>query len=353
MEKFKCPHCKKEIELSEVTKKQANLLAAQEIQKFKDSHKGDVETAKQEAAKKAKEDQKKLSDKEQKDKDLKIKQLEENKKKDIDAATKKAKESIEATEKAKADEKIKQSNKQSEERETALRLKLERTQKDLKKTQERAAQGLTADQGSSQEITLGNLLKEVFEDTEDEITAYEKGEPGADWLQKVKNKGLEIGRILYESKKTKNFGKDWIDKLQQDMRETKADVGIIFTTAVPREFNPKKGFLQKGNIFICNYNFEKLRTLADLQRKFLERFDLKNKNENKNNKKSALEFLSSADMQNLMGLIQNKMFGLEDIVVRQKKLTKDLEKNHIDFDGLLDEFFGMTSEFGLKKKDKK
>jgi len=58
-------------------------------------------------------------------------------------------------------------------------------------------------------------------------------------------------------------------------------------------------------------------------------------------------------MQNLMGLIQNKMFGLEDIVVRQKKLTKDLEKNHIDFDGLLDEFFGMTSEFGLKKKDKK
>ena len=94
MEKFKCPHCKKEIELSEVTKKQANLLAAQEIQKFKDSHKGDVETAKQEAAKKAKEDQKKLSDKEQKDKDLKIKQLEENKKKDIDAATKKAKRTM-------------------------------------------------------------------------------------------------------------------------------------------------------------------------------------------------------------------------------------------------------------------
>jgi hypothetical protein len=353
MENFKCPHCKKKIELGEVTKKQADLLAAQEIQKFKDSHKIDIETAKQEAAKKAKEDQKKLFDKEQKDKDLRIKQLEENKNKDIDAVVKKVKESTEATEQAKADEKIKQNIKQSEQRENVLKLKLERTQKDLKKTQERVGQGLTADQGSAQEITLGNLLKEVFEDTDDEITAYEKGEPGADWLQKVKNKGLEIGRILYESKKTKSFSKNWINKLQQDMKETKADVGIIFTTAVPREFNPKKGFLQKGNIFICNYNFEKLKTLADLQRKFLERLDLTNKNENKDNKKSALEFLSSADMQNLMGLIQNKMFGLEDIVVRQKKLTRDLEKNHLDFDGLLDEFFGMTSEFGLKKKEKK
>ena len=34
MAKFKCPHCNKEIELSEVTKKQADHLAAQEIQKF-------------------------------------------------------------------------------------------------------------------------------------------------------------------------------------------------------------------------------------------------------------------------------------------------------------------------------
>ena len=42
-------------------------------------------------------------------------------------------------------------------------------------------------------------------DKDDEITAYEKGEPGADWLQKVKNGGVEIGRILYESKKPNPF----------------------------------------------------------------------------------------------------------------------------------------------------
>ena len=110
---------------------------------------------------------------------------------------------------------------QSEQEKNVLKLKIERMQKDIEKAKERGNQGLTADQGSAQEITIGKLLKEVFEDKDDEITAYEKGEPGADWLQKVKNGGVEIGRILYESKKTKSFSKNWIDKLQQDMKETK------------------------------------------------------------------------------------------------------------------------------------
>ncbi len=371
MEKFRCPHCKKEIELGEVAEKRAQSLAAQKEKNFKDLadkrikeadkkaqdqiikerqkleslKKKEIEDNKKNAVLEAKKDFLKV----QKEKDLKIKQLELDKKKDIQAAI----ESAEAVSKAKNDEKLKQEKKQSEQEKNVLKLKIERMQKDIEKAKERGNQGLTADQGSAQEITIGKLLREVFEDKDDEITAYEKGEPGADWLQKVKSGGVEIGRILYESKKTKSFSKNWIDKLQQDMKETKADVGIIFTTAVPKEFNQKKAFLQKGNIFICNYNFEKLRMLAELQRKFLEKYDLMNKNESKDNKKSALEFFSSPDFQNLMGLIQNNMFGFEDIVGKQKKLTRDLEKQYLNFDGYLDEFFAMTAEYGLKKKDKK
>ena len=352
MEKFRCPHCKKEIELGEVAEKRAQSLAAQKEKNFKDL----ADKRIKEADKKAEDNKKNAIDevkkdflKVQKEKDLKIKQLELDKKKDIQAAI----ESAEAVLKAKNNEKSKQEKKQSEQEKNVLKLKIERMQKDIEKAKERGNQGLTADQGSAQEITIGKLLKEIFEDKDDEITSYEKGEPGADWLQKVKNGGVEIGRILYESKKTKSFSKNWIDKLQQDMKETKADVGIIFTTAVPKEFNQKKAFLQKGNIFICNYNFEKLRMLAELQRKFLEKYDLMNKNENKDNKKSALEFFSSPDFQNLMGLIQNNMFGFEDIVGKQKKLTRDLEKQYLNFDGYLDEFFAMTAEYGLKKKDKK
>ena len=55
MEDFKCPHCNKKIELSEVAKKQAKTLAAQEIK-----------AAKKEAEKKANLEAKKILDKERK-----------------------------------------------------------------------------------------------------------------------------------------------------------------------------------------------------------------------------------------------------------------------------------------------
>ena len=41
-------------------------------------------------------------------------------------------------------------------------------------------------------------INHIITDTEDEIIPYETGEPGADWLHKIKEDGLEIGRILYE-----------------------------------------------------------------------------------------------------------------------------------------------------------
>ena len=45
MDKFKCPHCNKEIELSEVAKKQAKTLAAQEIKNAKKEAEKIIESA--------------------------------------------------------------------------------------------------------------------------------------------------------------------------------------------------------------------------------------------------------------------------------------------------------------------
>ena len=41
MQKVKCPHCKKNIELSEVAKEQAKHLAAQEIKQLKAQNQDD------------------------------------------------------------------------------------------------------------------------------------------------------------------------------------------------------------------------------------------------------------------------------------------------------------------------
>ena len=46
MQKVKCPHCKKNIELSEVAKEQAKHLAAQEVKQLKVKNDADIKQAK-------------------------------------------------------------------------------------------------------------------------------------------------------------------------------------------------------------------------------------------------------------------------------------------------------------------
>ena len=224
---------------------------------------------------------------------------------------------------------------------------------DLKKAHERAEQGLTTDQGSAQEIILGEYIKEIFQDTNDQISAYEKGEPGADWLQEVYEKNTSIGKILFESKKTKSFASKWINKLQQDMTDVKADIGIMFTTAIPKELDKKKGYIQKGNIFICSYNFETLKFLALTQRLSLKLLSKYNEDNKGDNKMSAFEFLTSAVVQNKMNSLQTKMFDLGDVVDKQKKLTAKFEKTYLDMDTYLHDLLDMTTVHGLINKKKK
>ena len=364
MQDFRCPHCKKKIDLAKITKKQADLLVSERIKEFKEkqknSQKKELETARYYAAKEAK---KELQDKHKKDeieKNEKIKKLEEDKKKkDKEIKTIKEKAETRAAEKAtaianaNAEKKIKQDREKLAIEKAQMKLKMERMKKDLDKAHSRADQGLTADQGAATSTVLGNVLKEIFSETDDEIIPYGTGEKGADWLQKVKKDGLEIGRILYESKETENFAQKWYGKLQEDMDDANADVGIIFTTAVPREFDRKKGFIERGNQFVCNRDFDKLKMLAVFQRKMLDLLNLINKDKNQDNKKSALEFLNSPEMQNLLGLLQNKVFDYEAIVGKQEKLTRDMKQNYLGVDGIIDQFFKLTAEFGLKKKDKK
>lgn len=56
----------------------------------------------------------------------------------------------------------------------------------------------------------------------DEIVEVSKGMNGADCIQLVKNsQGIVYGKIVYESKRTKSFENDWIDKLKSDLIECK------------------------------------------------------------------------------------------------------------------------------------
>ena len=57
---------------------------------------------------------------------------------------------------------------------------------------------------------------------------------GADVIQTVRNSlGQPCGKIIWESKRTKNWANDWISKLKDDQRAVRADVAVLTSTVFP------------------------------------------------------------------------------------------------------------------------
>ena len=88
-------------------------------------------------------------------------------------------------------------------------------------------QGSQQTQGEVQELALEELLRDTF--IYDDISPVGKGINGADVIQTVKTKtGIECGKIIWESKKTKTWTEGWIQKLKDDQRQVKADLQSMF-----------------------------------------------------------------------------------------------------------------------------
>ncbi len=131
---------------------------------------------------------------------------------------------------------------------------LEKQRDDQKKLAEemkrKAEQGSMQLQGEAQELALEEILAASF--PFDVITEVGKGVRGADCIQTVRNHfGQECGKIIYESKRTKDFGGDWIEKLKADMRSQGADVAVLVTQAMPRDMNQ---FGEKEGVWICSFS---------------------------------------------------------------------------------------------------
>jgi len=102
---------------------------------------------------------------------------------------------------------------------------------DLKR---KAEQGSMQLQGEVQELDLERELHLAF--PVDTIEPVGKGIHGADCLQLVATVAGVAGGILWESKRTKNWGGDWLAKLRDDLRANKrADVAVIVSRVLPDE----------------------------------------------------------------------------------------------------------------------
>lgn len=129
-----------------------------------------------------------------------------------------------------------------------LQKKLEDQTRLAEEMKRRAEQGSMQLQGEVQELAIEDFLKSSF--PKDEIEEISKGVRGADCLHIVKDAfGNVCGSILYESKRTKAFSKDWIAKLKEDVRTRGANIGVIVTEAMPGDM---QRFGELEGVWICS-----------------------------------------------------------------------------------------------------
>jgi hypothetical protein len=108
-------------------------------------------------------------------------------------------------------------------------------------------QGSQQTQGEVQEILLEEMLKTEF--VYDEIIPVPKGVNGADVIQVVKTQnGIECGKIIWESKKTKAWTDGWIQKLKDDQRTVKADLAVIVSSVLP---SGAEEISQREGVWVC------------------------------------------------------------------------------------------------------
>lgn len=123
------------------------------------------------------------------------------------------------------DDKQKLRDKRKDEQIEGLSKKVEELQMQLE-------QGSQQAQGEVLEITLEEMLKNCF--PQDKITPVPKGVKGADLIQKVNsNIGPCCGTIIWESKNTRNWSPQWIEKLRENQQSEGADIAIIASAVLP------------------------------------------------------------------------------------------------------------------------
>jgi hypothetical protein len=129
------------------------------------------------------------------------------------------------------------------EAEDALKLKVQERdqkisgmQKQIEDLMRRAEQGSQQQQGEVLELELERQLQENF--PRDTIQPVPKGEFGGDILHQVFGpSGTLCGTILWESKRTKHWSDTWLPKLRTDQRTAGAEMALIITQAMPKEFS--------------------------------------------------------------------------------------------------------------------
>jgi hypothetical protein len=205
-------------------------------------------------------------------------------------------------------------------------LQLEEQRKLVEEMRRKAEQGSMQRQGEAQETLLEDILKEHF--PFDLIEEVGKGVEGADCIQTVRNNsGKECGKIIYESKRTKGWSGNWIDKLKTDMRSRGADVAILVTQTFPKDM---ERFGEKDGVWVCNFT-EIASVAAIIRNGVLKLYEIQRSEENKGDKMQLLyNYLTGVEFRGQVEAIAEGFMAMKNSITKERmqmeKLWKEREK---------------------------
>jgi len=199
---------------------------------------------------------------------------------------------------------------------------LEDQQKLIQEMQRKMEQGSMQLQGEVQELELEQLLKTAF--PFDLVQEVGKGVRGADCVLTVRNSmGQECGKIIFESKRTKDFSEEWIEKLKTDSRTMNADVAIIVTQAMPKGMD---SFGERNGIWICS--FDDVRPLTHVLRDLVIKVYTAGKSqENKGDKMTLLyNYLVSREFAEQWAAIREGFMQMRISIQKERDTMEKLWK---------------------------
>jgi hypothetical protein len=200
-------------------------------------------------------------------------------------------------------------------REQEWKKQMEDQKKLNEEMQRKMEQGSMQLQGEVQELFIEEVLKSTF--PFDVIEEVSKGARGADCIQIVRNNLMQdCGKIIYESKRTKAFSQEWINKLKDDMRASGSEIAVLITETLPKD---QKHFSLMNGVWVCS--FSEFRAVAAVLRDGLIRLKVASEsNENKGEKMEMLySYLTGNEFRQQIEAIVEGFSTLQSELDKEKK----------------------------------
>jgi len=215
---------------------------------------------------------------------------------------------------------------------------LKQLQEQLQIAQRKAEQGSMQLQGEVQELAIEEYLANKY--PFDVIEEIKKGARGADCIQVVHTREVQnCGKIYYESKRTKDFQKSWIEKFKADMRNKGVDVGVLVTQVLPSSMD-RMGLYE--GIWVCT--FEEFKGLSGVLRESVIKLSLTKKGEeNKTDKMSLLyTYLTSTEFgMQIEAIVEGFTQMQRDLDSEKRSMARIWKQREKQIDKVLENTIGM------------